>query len=301
MLVVLGRRSALQELYPPLIGALVGAASFDPHGVALFGPQEQRHADGWGRLTLHVAPGRAAVSSYHSMEPLYVDRPPRGPPMAGELFAGALNPLIIDLIHARAGSYGMPVNLHSTHPVEAVTRSGARLYLMHNGAVDKAELLRELGIAPESAYARRYNDTYFLAQLLALHIEDELDARALQLASKYVKTALNIAALLLGDGRAELVVGSLYRLLEEPEKRAAYYRLYRAEDEVKGITLFASSTLVDVPDYSGGLPLTWSEVPNGTFERFLIGWEGRVEVRRLRPVMLQALQEASPPEEGHLD
>lgn len=59
----------------------------------------------------------------------------------------------MELVHARAASPGSPQNIFSTHPIEVVTRDGYKLYIIHNGPVDKMRLLKVLNINPHSLYA----------------------------------------------------------------------------------------------------------------------------------------------------
>lgn len=245
------------------MASLVKAAERDPHGRALFGPDELSHRDGWGFLRIVISGGRvSSLSLGISTRPVFEDpgvlgvgAPERIPGEAGVL-----------MVHARAASRGMPVNIFSTHPAEALTPQGYRLFVIHNGTVEKERILGDLGIDPGSSYARRYNDTHFLAQLLASRVVEDLEKPLIEAAAKYLRTALNVGIVLVKDEEAQVAVGSLYRLGERPAERERYYRLYEASGE--DLAAYASSTLADYYSPSG---LAWKPLPNGLFRIYRVG------------------------------
>ncbi|MCD6429027.1 MAG: hypothetical protein J7L12_05405 [Desulfurococcales archaeon] len=256
-----GRYSSLKQYYSELIRGLVGASEYDPYAARAFGPEESSHKDGWGRATVLAGMKKIAVYMYKSLSPIFVDKPQSTLPES-ELTRFS-DPIVIDLLHARAGSKGMPVNYFSVQPFEVQTRSGARLLLMHNGSVSKEELARDLSSEVSEKITERYSDSYLLALKLAELVEDDIDISVIKELKKYVKTALNIGITLIAEGSMLAVFGSYYsRRL--PREYHDYYRVYVAKVGEKDL-IYASSTVVDFAEYRPKLVNSWEEIPNGTY------------------------------------
>jgi predicted glutamine amidotransferase len=262
LLVVLGSRRGVDRIRATLIDSLVKAARNDPYGGALFGSDEISHRDGWGFVRILM--GREGVYAEllgRSLSPIFED-PGIDIPKGSEGFSSAE----ILMLHARAASKGMPINIFSTHPTEALTPQGYRLYMIHNGAVDKSSVLRELGVELDAPYARRYNDTHFLTQLIASKVKEGIDRSLIYGAAKHVKTALNIGITLVKDREAQVAVGSLYKLGGEHEdlrkKKDNYYKLYEGFDG--DLRIYASSTLID--HYRPEENIEWKILENGCFK-----------------------------------
>lgn len=270
MLVVVEERpGALKGLRGRLYSSLAEAARYDPHSARLFGEEDASHRDGWGMLSAEVGVGGVeSYRVYRSLKPVFEDEWPfaqvegRGPS--------------VEILHARAASSGMPVNIFSVHPVEAQSPEGHRLFLAHNGSVDKWGLAKAVGAG--EADLKLYNDTYFLAKFLAARSGELVGGRPIFEASRYTETAMNIAFLLLSERWQLLGVGSYYRHRE----RRDYYRLYVGRGG--GFTVYASSTIVDYYDPLPGL-VEWAELPNGSFELYRIG---RGEIAREGRITLEA-------------
>lgn len=277
LLVLLGSWESLEKARGPLVASLARAADSDPHGGALFGPDGLSHRDGWGFVRVVISGGRtSALSLGLSTRPIFEDpgiaavgAPERIPGEAGVI-----------MVHARAASRGMPVNVFSTHPAEAVTSQGYRLFVVHNGTVDKDAILEDLGVDPGSPYARRHNDTYFLARLLASMTDENLERRLIEMAARHLRTALNAGFLLVKEGEVQAAVGSLYMPGDKPPEREKYYRLYEALRE--DLAVYSSSTLVDY--YDPGHGLSWRPLPNGLFKIYRLRGE--------RPELLESFSAA---------
>lgn len=272
MLIIIEEQAgALKSLRKQLYESLVKAAHKDPHSVRLFGEDEESHRDGWGVLSAEVGgEGVERYMVYRSLKPIFEDEIPwnamerRNP--------GA------EILHARAASTGMPVNMFSVHPVEAQSPKGYRIFLAHNGSMDKDGLARAVGASETEL--QLYNDSYFLARFLAAGLEDLSGGEALLRASKYTETAMNLAFLFLSPQEQLLVVGSYYRLRDKPRERRNYYKLYMGYGD--GFIVYASSTIVDYYNPAPGL-IEWVEVPNGGFDLYRIGGGG---IRREGRVMI---------------
>ena len=256
-----GRYSELRQYYSELIKGLVGSSEYDPHAVRAFGVGKHSHRDGWGRATIFVSPGRKALYMYKSLSPIFVDKPNQ--PLPEPELLKHCDPVTVDLIHARAGSRGMPLNYFSVQPFETQTRSGARLILMHNGSVDKDRLAKDLSYRLPDEVLEKYSDTYLLTLRLADLIGDEVSISAIRELSKYTKTALNLGIAVIGEDLVTAVFGSYYRE-RLPNEHRTYYKIYAARVG-DGSIIFTSSTLVDFSEYRPKSLSKWEELPNGTF------------------------------------
>lgn len=268
MLVIMESKPRLDKhLRSRLYDSLVKAARMDPYSVALFGEGEESHGDGWGFLSLRIG-GRGAEGYmlYRSTRPIFEDDLPLGYQSGDGLG--------VEILHARAASTGMPVNIFSVHPVEAQSPEGHKLFLAHNGSMDKEGLARAVGAGVHEKSL--YNDSYFLARFLAMRSEDIASGRALEEAVGYTRTAMNIALLLLSPRERLLVVGSYYKVGDKPVERRNYYKLYVGRGE--GAIIYASSTIVDYYNPAPGL-IDWAELPNGAFDVYSIK-EGGVDYER---------------------
>jgi glutamine amidotransferase len=261
ILVIMGSSDRLLGVRPQLVQALIRSSERDPHGYSLFGQGEFSHRDGWGFVRAVVS-GEAVAGLYvgKSLKPFYEDDDARR--LAEEAIPSGV--AVAEMIHVRAASRGMPINIFSTHPAEAITGDGYRLFLIHNGTVDKKAILNRLGINPGSPYAEIYNDTFFLAQLMARTMDRDIDERVFEEAARYVKTALNIGLILVKDREIQVGVGSLYR---GDTRERNYYRLYRSSIDGEAY-IYSSSTLMDFYKPAGIDKL--EEIPNGNFEAFRI-------------------------------
>lgn len=274
-----GRNSDIAAVRAHLVRSLVSAAKDDPYSEALYGPMDRSHGDGWGSITVVVgSSGVERIRIERSLKPLFEDEEARALDTRVEAPGDRLG---LVMIHARAASAGMPVNIFSTHPAEALTSRGWKLYLVHNGSVDKDRILEDLGIDKMNSYARLYSDTHFLAHLIASRVGDSINGEILREAASYTSSALNIGVALVKEREVEVAVGSFYRLADKPAERRNYYRLYKAQ---AGDMLFvyASSTLVDI--YRPSIGLTWGEVPNGFFEVYRLRYGDSPSVDKIEEV-----------------
>ncbi len=258
-----------------LIESLLRASEFDPYGGFLTGSRGISHRDGWGRLSVLITTrGVEKLAIAKSIDPFYEDIDAR----AHLHQLGSLDGAAVEMIHVRAAAAGMPINIFSTHPAEAMTNEGYRLYLIHNGTVDKDRILEDLGIDKRGIYASLYNDTYFLAQMIAVRIKSHIDEGTLREIIGYTVSALNIGVILVRDRDVEVAIGSFYRVYDRAVERRNYYKIYRAVSR-DPIYIYSSSTTIDI--YRPDLDLEWVEIPNGLFEVYRIWHDGlsRVEKR----------------------
>ncbi len=271
-----GRYSLLKQYYGEMIRGLIGASEYDPYAARAFGPEEPSHKDGWGRATVLAGMRKIAVYMYKSLSPIFVDKPQDALPES-ELTKFS-DPIVVDLLHARAGSKGMPVNYFSVQPFEIQTRSGARLFLMHNGSVSKEELAKDLKGKISGKVIERYSDSYLLALKLAELVEDSIDASVIKELKKYVKTALNIGITLIAESRVLAVFGSYYRR-KLPREYHDYYKMYVAGVGKRDL-IYVSSTVIDFAEYRPKLVNSWEELPNGTYHIVSIEFlrEGDAEI-----------------------
>lgn len=277
-IVLIGNGRGLEGVRIPLIRSLVESSKFDPHSSKLFGPSDASHSDGWGfvRVVL-TGNGVERISVERSLKPMYRDEWVRHI----EEMKVPENVGAVEMIHARAASSGV-VDVRTTHPIEVDTTRGYRLFLVHNGSVDKLELLKRLGIDGEGSYAKIYSDTYFLAQLMAQLIDQDITREVIADIATYTRTALNIGAILVKDREVQVVAGSYYKVLDKPIERRNYYRLYRACRN--SLILYSSSTLIDF--YRPDLDLEWNEVPNGLFEIYRLKFDEKLRVEKVSELLV---------------
>jgi len=275
LLVMLGGVGEVRSYRGALLESLVRASEFDPYGGFITGYRGISHGDGWGSLRILITQrGVETLVFSRSLRPIYQDGASRAPAVEIEADGGAA----VEMIHARAASSGMPINIFSTHPAQALTSEGYLVYVIHNGTVDKERILEVLGVEKGGRYAELYNDTQFLAQLVASRVRGHIGEEVLREAIEYTRTALNIGIALVKDGEAEVVVGSFYRVPDRPIERRNYYRIYRASLGGR-FYAYMSSTPVDI--YRPEADLEWVEVPNGVFEGYRVRYEDGPKIERL--------------------
>ncbi len=259
---LVGRYSEVKDYYAELIRGIVGASEYDPYSVRAFGPEDFSHRDGWGRFSLFVGLGnRIASYMYKSLSPIFVDKPKEFISKT-DLFDLA-DLMILEFIHARAASSGMPINFFSVQPFEVITRNGSRLILVHNGSIYKEKLASEIETRLSEEAIKKYSDSYILALKLAESIEREFDPSILAQFKDYVKTALNLGIILISDDHIVKVFGSYYRK-DLPKEYQDYYRMYMVTLGSENI-MYASSTLIDFVEYKPKSISQWKEIQNGTY------------------------------------
>lgn len=256
----IGRYSILKQYYSELIKGIIGSSEYDPYAVKAFGPEEPSHKDGWGRTTIFAGIHKIAVYTYNSLSPIFIDKPQENIPEP-ELIKFS-DPITIDLLHVRAGSTGMPVNYFSVQPFKAQTRSGAILFLMHNGSVNKDALANDLESKVSEKVLKRYSDSYLLTLKLAEIIEDDIDINVIRELKKYVKTALNVGITVIAENKIIVVFGSYHTA--SSKERQDYYRMYIARINDHNF-IYTSSTMVDFSEYKPKSISNWEEIPNGTY------------------------------------
>ncbi len=271
--IVVGDGRSVNYVRKPLIRSLINASRYDPYSIALFGSFDTSHADGWGFIRVIItSSGVEKISIERSLKPIYDDELVEHILM--EEIPGDVG--VVEMIHARAASSGV-VDIRNTHPIEVDTRMGYKLFLIHNGSVDKLELLDRLGIDRGSSHAKIYSDTYFLAKLMALMIEHDISERIVIDLARYTKTALNIGAILVKDREVQVLIGSYYKVFDKPIERRNYYKMYRAYSN--SLILYTSSTLIDF--YKPEINFEWSELPNGFFEVYSLQFDKKFVIKKI--------------------
>jgi len=281
---VLGKGSSLYSIYPEIVKGLYGAARYDPYSVDLFGPGEESHKDGWGRLNIQLYEGDLSISHIRSMKPIYKEKPP---------IRLSLSPLeefiedtfFIDFMHARAGSTGMPKNFFSIHPFKEETKEGYILYLMHNGAVYKELLLKELGIDVDSEYASLYTDSYFLAKYLSRYVSDKLNREIVKDLIRFTKTALNLGIVLITKQEIYILLGSYYKKGDKPKEMRNYYKMYFVEYNES--VIYLSSTIVDFDEYRPKNILKWEEIENGRYDIYRVKLKEKPKLEKMDRVLVK--------------
>lgn len=261
LLISVGRVRDINKYYGDLVESLIKASEYDPYSIALFGPEDYSHRDGWGRLLIKVAGDNVNVLVSKSTKPIFVESPKLN-------IGGDVDSLYVDIVHSRASSIGMPINFFSIHPFESETRCGYKLYLVHNGAMHKNILLKKLGIDEESKYAKLYTDSYFLAQYIGSNICDSISPDIIKEVADYVDTGLNLGIVLITDSYVEAMVGSYYRYLDKPDEMRDFYKLYKSS--LNETVIYVSSTLIDFSDYKPNVPVDWFEIENGRYDVYRI-------------------------------
>ncbi len=269
LIMIIGKHELVSNVYNELLNGIIKAAKRDQYGAKLFSRKDFCHKDGWGIVRIVLDDKNISVFHYKSLKPIYKD------PIAINQYISYKNnysgdSLIIDFIHARAASRGTRLNILSTQPINAVTRLGDSLYLIHNGSVNKQQLLNELSIPNKSEHAKEGSDSYFLAQYIAQNISDTLNLNHIRMVKSYVDTALNLGVIHLKNQCAYVVMGSYFKVRrEKAEECRNYYKLYKYFDD-RGLIIFSSSTIIDFPEYRPKLLYNWEKVDNGKFELYKV-------------------------------
>ncbi|MGC9153814.1 MAG: class II glutamine amidotransferase [Vulcanisaeta sp.] len=220
-----------------VVDSLVKAASQDPYGKDLYG--EEQHKDGWGLLAIKFVDASMSVLHYRNTRPIFEDD-------AVDIVRSFFNDyrgMYLLMVHARAASTGTPINVFSTHPVRATTRSGSELYMIHNGSFNRDFIIKELNFSRE--IASMYNDTYIANLALAGRASNDVNRDDLAWLLNYVKTGANLGISLVNSDNVVFIVGSYYKLMNDgkDEVRERYYRFYYCRNN--GQVMYASSTVID--------------------------------------------------------
>ena len=241
----------------PCIDSFVSSAERDPLLKAISRRGAESHGDGWGYAVAgRGVGGSLSTGFYRSSAPVYRD--PKGVESLKTVVLGL--DTYTGVAHARLASRSEPLGVENAHPfmVEDPGR-GFTLWLAHNGSVHKELLAQELGLGD---LAGRRTDSFFLARYLARELGSVNPAgvtKAIEAVVEkgFVKTALNLGILVVGNPGVFLVVTSLYPA-NDPG-RARYYRVYMAGDE--RLFVAGSSTMFEV--YRCGDPREAKELCNG--------------------------------------
>jgi len=257
------KASKLYNIYPDLVSSLIKASRYDEYEFKLYGSTS--HKDGWGRLNIQALDGSLSISIHKSLRPIYVDKPTiRLAPYPFEEYLE--NTYIIDFMHSRASSRGMPINIFSVQPFYATTEAGYKLYLIHNGKVDKEVLADELDISKDSSLYKLYSDSYILTLYITKISSGEIKPDIVKNLVKYTSTALNIGVILVTDNYIDMLIGSYYIGGDKPKEARDYYKLYFIDGD--DMMVYLSSTLIDFEDYRPKSVKDWRELDNGEYHLY---------------------------------
>ena len=270
LIIVHGKSGRLNYIYPEIFNSLIKASKNDPYLTKLLSREEASHRDGWGRLNIYIYKGDISLTLHKSIKPIYIEN--HSTTLGAYLKKDSLsNGYVIDLVHARAKSKGMPRNIFSVHPLESITKNGYKLFLIHNGSVYRERIIKDMRQNLSDKYIELYTDSYFLTKYLASIIDDDINEYIIKDAAKYTKTALNMGLVLISDEYLYITVGSYYKEDDKPKEMRNYYKIYRYADN--DIVIYASSTIVDFEEYRPKNIPKWTEVENGYFEIYKINYK----------------------------
>jgi len=278
IIIVHGKGELVSQIYSEVFESLIKASKNDPYLAKLFDKEEASHKDGWGRLNINIYQRKISLTVHKSIRPIYLETPSTMPIIYPKEVPSRED-YVIDFVHARAKSRGMPRNIFSVHPLESITKNGYRLFLIHNGSVYKEKIIEDMTFKMNNKYKELYTDSYFLSMYLANIIEDEIDEHVIRKAAEYTKTALNIGLVLMTNDYLYIATGSFYKEGDKPIERKNYYKMYRyAEDDM---VVYVSSTIVDFEEYKPKTISSWTEVENGYFEIYRINYKEK-ETRAIK-------------------
>lgn len=198
---------------------MVGAVSSSPGEVRLLASclaraaqrdvlrYDEVHGDGWGMAVY----SRDGLLVRRSARPIFEDLKDPG---SLQLPSGEQ----VVVLHARAASDRSKVGIAYSHPYEALSVDGERLYLLaHNGSVDREGVGGALGLGGLSS---NYVDSELALMLIA---REGLSEGTLELLRRYTETALDLLIVEVErrSGTARLYAYSYWRNPEDGE----YYEL----------------------------------------------------------------------------
>ncbi|MGC8564442.1 MAG: hypothetical protein ACP5LZ_06095 [Fervidicoccaceae archaeon] len=241
--------------YEKMIKGLVSSAYYDPYAARIFGQRGASHKHGWGRATVYLEGNGISYSINKHIHPIYVVKP------GGVQYTSSdveyFRPFVIDLIHARAASPDTEVSIFNVQPFEFVTSTGDRLILAHNGSVDKERLVLDSKDKIPKEVAERHSDTFMLGYMLSQEVGKSLDISLLRKYKDYVKSALNLIALLITEEKVDVMFGSYFT----NDEHDYYYKLFLKNE--RNSIMVSSSTAVDFyydeEDASSWIPINKGE------------------------------------------
>lgn len=150
---------------------------------------------------------------------------------------------ILMILHSRLTSKE-PIDLLNTHPHYFNRPGEISIWLVHNGSVDKQIIAKELGM-PQ--LINKYSDSYFLTQFIGKNLieptkESVIDTIKSVIELNIVKSALNIAAIVLDENNKRAIGLAVNYVDEKAMDMFNYYRLYKMDIE-SNLVIIASSTV----------------------------------------------------------
>ncbi|MCD6300481.1 MAG: hypothetical protein J7L82_00230 [Staphylothermus sp.] len=229
------------DITKKIIEATIEGSRNDKYKIALgYGPS---HGDGWGTVAFSLAQGNKAEKAYNyvTLKPIYEDT------QGIENLLKFINDekRVAISIHSRFISEGI-ADILNTHPI-VINGEGKdfKLWIAHNGTMNKAQLAEELGLKP----LQQVSDTYYLGLYIYKKVND-LKANELiktfSRASKYTKSAMNTINMFysLEKGLHTVVTSYINDNLKQRKEYVDYYKLYLLKTD-KTIAII-SSTIADL-------------------------------------------------------
>ena len=226
-----------------LFEALVRSAEKDPYRAERGG--KRQHRDGWGYVLLKDG----SVYHYRSTKPIFED---------SERFdlMERLGDEVVLMAHARAASQGS-VNLLNTQPFQFSSCNGFSFWFMHNGDLNKEELLRAGNLDAERL--EDASDSYAFAAYLCKSLKGLDDEELLKLYSlgmRLSKTTFNTGTLFVTPRAWKaLVTAYMVEKYSRDRNHWNYARLIKLDD---GETLALASSTLELY-----LKAEWETVGNG--------------------------------------
>jgi len=150
---------------------------------------------------------------------------------------------ILMIIHSRLTS-GEPIDVVNAHPYSFSRVGRFSMWFVHNGSIDKEKLSKDIGL---ENFVKDYSDSFILTQWLGMNIKTldskdivEVLYRIIDLG--IVKSALNIAAIVLDEMQKKVLGVAVNYVTKESADLYDYYSLHIVEMGSRTMVI-ASSTI----------------------------------------------------------
>ena len=179
------------------------------------------------------------------------------------------------IIHSRLTS-AEPIDLLSSHPFHTAIPGRLSIWLVHNGAVDKGALAREMSM---DNLTDMYADSYFLTQWIARNLEKpgiehlEKVVRGL-IELGITRTSLNFIALILDEKEKNVFSIALNYVCGKGLEMYDYYKLHRIHIDERALAVASATVALYMNSFYG---YEIEPLENGE-ALFIIPQKGRVEV-----------------------
>jgi glutamine amidotransferase len=193
------------------------------------------HNHGWGYAYLYKFRNDIGYMVYKSSLPISFNEIKLAVPRYFEW--------ILMVMHSRL-THEEPIDIVNTHPHSFSKAGKVSIWFVHNGSVDKERLAKDIGL---EGMVKNYSDSYILTQWLGENIKSLSSKELIDLITKVidlgvVKSALNIAAILMDEVEKKVLGIAMNYVVKEYTNLYDYYALHIVEigDRTK---IIASSTV----------------------------------------------------------